>query len=638
MGRRSSPVFAEGRPVVFVINALVSCAAARLFGPNRADHFRSFLVGAVALGLLPAVPVSAQILLSSGSYTQNFDSLAISGSPPWTDNSTLPGWYASKSASPNAVTNYLTGAGAANTGAIYSFGDSGSGERALGSIGSGTPGNFAYGVRFTNDTPSAQSNFVVSYTGEEWRVADAALQTLSFSYRVGTQLTNADAPNSQAWTAFPALSFTSPNTGTNATALKGNDPTNRVAFANVLLTNVVLQPGDELFLRWFDPNDGGFDDALAVDDLTVTFSSAGSNTNEPPPENPVAGFTLVHYNVKGNGASDWSTNAAQVQAIARELIYLNPDIITFNEIPNGLRYEMTNWMTAFFPGYKLAVSSGTDGFIRSAIVSRFSITRSNAWLDGADLDPYGYTNANFTRDLFEAEIAVPGFPQPLHVFTTHLKSGTTSSDDNARRAAEAMAISNYFVTGFLTTNSLQPYLLTGDLNEDVDVPPGTTGHPIQTLTNGTGLHLTTPLNPVTLSRLTHSIQGSLDRRFDYIMPNGLLLANISTSQVFRTDVLTNLPPTVLTNDDIVASDHLPVLMVFNNPYDKPFRLVSIARSNAETTVRWESIFGQPYRVDWSTNLFGWAPLASNIVATDAITAFTTNAIDDTRFFRVFRTP
>ena len=44
---------------------------------------------------------------------------------------------------------------------------------------------------------------------------------------------------------------------------------------------------------------------------------------------PNAGGTLslVHYNVKGNFASDWSPNAAQVQAIARQLHFLNPDII-----------------------------------------------------------------------------------------------------------------------------------------------------------------------------------------------------------------------------------------------------------------------------------------------------------------------
>ncbi len=146
-------------------------------------------------------------------------------------------------------------------------------------------------------------------------------------------------------------------------------------------------------------------------------------TNLPPI--PPHGFTLVQYNVKGNGVTnpaDWSTNAPQVQAIGRELTYLNPDIITFNEIPVAGAGEMTNWGKAFLSGYNIVVSPGTDGYIGSAIASRFPILRATSWLDGADLNPYGYTASDFTRDLFEAEIIVPGYAQPLHVFTTHLKS------------------------------------------------------------------------------------------------------------------------------------------------------------------------------------------------------------------------
>ena len=43
-------------------------------------------------------------------------------------------------------------------------------------------------------------------------------------------------------------------------------------------------------------------------------------------------------------------------------------------------------------------------------MSRWPILFSKSFLHSADLDGFGYTNANFTRDLFEAEIAVPDFP------------------------------------------------------------------------------------------------------------------------------------------------------------------------------------------------------------------------------------
>src|SRR5204862_5937607 len=130
----------------------------------------------------------------------------------------------------------------------------------------------------------------------------------------------------------------------------------------------------------------------------------------------------------------------------------------------------------------------------------------------------------FARDLFEAEIVVPNFPQPLHVFTTHLKSGQ-DADDSPRRAAEARAISNYFVTSFLTTNATHPYLLTGDMNEDIARPPASNPKSIQTLSSSpTGLHLTTPINPYSTNELTHSIQNTnsgLSHRYDYIMPCGI---------------------------------------------------------------------------------------------------------------------
>ena len=664
--------------------------------------------------------------MSGGTHSQNFDSLAGSGTGnAWTDNVTLPGWYAAKTLGGNTVTAYRAGTGSDNTGALYSFGGSGSTDRALGSVASGTPGNFAYGVRFTNDTTSAQTNFIISYTGEQWRVANASTQKLAFSYQVGTSLTNADAAGAQSWTAFSALDFSSPNTNATQT-LNGNDPTNRVVFTNIVLSGVAVQPGQEIFFRWFDPDDSGSDDGLAIDNLTVSFgTNAPAAPTSPaiitqpqsqtvtegdnvaftvvaggtPPLNyqwqsnsvAVAGatndtftlfsvttslsgsaysvtitnatgstnsqtaaltvlpapvlqsntFRLVHYNVKGNGASDWSTNAPQVQAIGRELTWLNPDIITFNEIPNGLRGEMTNWGKAFLSGYTILVSSGTDGFIRNAIATRFPVARSTSWLDGVTLVPFGYTNApaTFTRDLFEAEIIVPDFPQHLHVFSVHLKSGTSSSDDAARRAAEASAVSNFFVTVFLATNALHPYILDGDMNEDIDHPATGSQQPIQRLASvPTGLRLTTPLNPITHADLTHSIQAALVRRYDYIMPCPLLVSNIASSQVFRTDLLTNLPPSLLTNDDITASDHLPVLMVFNNPYLNPFQLSWITRSNQNLTLNWQSVPGQSYRVETSPGLApaNWTTFADNLLATNSSFTFSTNTPANPQFFRVRR--
>lgn len=354
------------------------------------------------------------------------------------------------------------------------------------------------------------------------------------------------------------------------------------------------------------------------------------------------GFSLLMYNVKGNGATNWSTNTPQAQAIGRELAYLQPDIITFNEIPYNYTWQMTNWVAAFLPGYNLATNSGTDGFIRSVIASRFPIIRSQKWLDAASLVPFGYSG-NFTRDLFEAQIAVPGFPQPLHVFVTHLKATTSSPQSDAdKRAAEASAISNFFVTAYLTTNALHPYVLSGDMNEDIFRPETnryTSGQPIQRLVSQTtGLMLTTPANPFTDSDLTESIQSTLDVRFDYILPCALLLSNISASQVFRTDLLPGPPPPLLANDDKTASDHLPVFMTFSNPYNKPFRITSITRTNQTISLAWESVPGQPYRIEGSPDLGTWSVLSSNITAAGETGSFTTNLTESVKFLRVYRFP
>jgi endonuclease/exonuclease/phosphatase family metal-dependent hydrolase len=366
-------------------------------------------------------------------------------------------------------------------------------------------------------------------------------------------------------------------------------------------------------------------DSTVSEPVSLTVFSAG-----PP------AFSLLTYNLHGNGVLNWSTNTAHVKAIGRQVQYLDPDIMTFQEIPitNGGLAQMINFVTAFRPGFYLATNSSSDGFIQSVILSRFPIVASRSWLHLADLNPFGYTNSSFIRDLFEAEIAVPTFPQHLHVFTAHLKSGQDTDSSN-KRAAEAGAISNFFVTAYLSSNSLQPYLLTGDMNEDIQRPPASDPRSIERFISGpAGLQLTTPFNPTNHGELTFSIQATLDRRYDYILPNTLLWSNAVSSQVFRTDLLNPLPPNLFSDDDSVASDHLPVFMVFGNPYNKPFRLLSIARSNQSVSLTWQSVPGQIYRVDASSNLFAWMTLASNLVAAGSSHTFTTNSVLSPQFFRV----
>ncbi len=224
--------------------------------------------------------ISAQILLSGGTYTQNFDTLANTGTAnTWQDNVTIPGWFAAKAKGTGSptVSAFRADDGSANSGTIYSYGIASSADRALGSLGSGTPGTQFFGVAFTNDTANAMVDFTITYTGEEWRSPSiASNEFLAFSYRVAGSgiISDMDVTNDPLWVADNDLTFVIPETiNTSNSALDGTNPTNQVTFSNVVLTGVTLQPGQALFLRWRDMDDSGGDAGLAIDNVTVSFTS-----------------------------------------------------------------------------------------------------------------------------------------------------------------------------------------------------------------------------------------------------------------------------------------------------------------------------------------------------------------------------
>lgn len=244
-------------------------------------------------------------------YAQNFDALGTNDTGNvWTEGVTLPGWYASQSASPFAITSYRAGTGSDTAGALYSYGAAGTTERAMGSLCTGGPGAVAYGLRFTNNTTRAMSNIVVSYTGEQWRrVAGAGTQSLAFSYRAGAPTTTSDAAGTAyAWNIVPALDFASPNLGATG-SLNGNASTNQQAVSSVL-TGVVLLPGQELFLRWLDVDDSGTSDhGLGIDDLSISFTPVSFSDpaiNAPPAGRTNAVHTTATFSVVASGLSTLS--------------------------------------------------------------------------------------------------------------------------------------------------------------------------------------------------------------------------------------------------------------------------------------------------------------------------------------------
>jgi autotransporter-associated beta strand protein len=230
---------------------------------------RANLLAALAALSVPAL--HAQIVLSgSGTYTQNFNTLPTSGtSNAWTDNTTIEGWYAARQSGTVVV---IASNGSSSTGGIYSFGTGTDTDRALGSVGSGTPGSMAWGVSFQNTSGGniTFSNF--SYVGEQWRNGgNTSTQSLTFWYQISSSpITSLTPTSNTGWTAVSALDFTSPIATATAAALDGNAGANRNSLSNSL--NLSLASGQYIMFRWLDIDHSGNDHGLAIDDVSISFS------------------------------------------------------------------------------------------------------------------------------------------------------------------------------------------------------------------------------------------------------------------------------------------------------------------------------------------------------------------------------
>ncbi|MBD0284064.1 MAG: hypothetical protein ICV79_01415, partial [Flavisolibacter sp.] len=122
--------------------------------------------------ILFSISVQAQISLTTpnGSYSEDFDVMGTAGI-------SLPtGWTAIRIAGTGTVGQALAPAvsnGSSNAGGIYNVGTTGSADRALGTLASGstTP---AFGFSFTNNTGTIITDFSLSGFSEQWRTGSNA--------------------------------------------------------------------------------------------------------------------------------------------------------------------------------------------------------------------------------------------------------------------------------------------------------------------------------------------------------------------------------------------------------------------------------------------------------------------------------
>lgn len=208
-------------------------------------------------------------------YQQTFDNFFdINASEyRWGNNIQIKGWYAAGTVD-GLFTEYHIAHGQMNSGGIYSFGANGSSERAFGSIAtspSGSAGHIAYGILFENNTGQTLHGIKLTYDSEQWRDSDQnGIQTVELSYQIADEI---DLLHPQAllennnFLPVPGGALSSANIGSGIGPLVGNE--NAVPIEVTIPFE--LHDGAELFIRFFDIDNVGFDKGLAIDNFTASF-------------------------------------------------------------------------------------------------------------------------------------------------------------------------------------------------------------------------------------------------------------------------------------------------------------------------------------------------------------------------------
>jgi hypothetical protein len=237
------------------------------------QHMVRFCIGAIGI-LASCCAARASVVYTSGTYSQNFDSLPASGTAAWANDSTLPGWSLFVQPSPgSAPPSIAAGDGSSNAGTFNSFGTTGSSDRALGGTGSGgsyfgSPATNSvagwWAVDISNGTGSTINSFTLSFDGEEWRNGgNTSPQTMALQYGFGATF------GSVATWVSPGgnFDFTSPTVGSTAAALDGNAAANRQAGLGGTISNLSWANGTHLWVRWIENNDAGNDHGMGVDNF-----------------------------------------------------------------------------------------------------------------------------------------------------------------------------------------------------------------------------------------------------------------------------------------------------------------------------------------------------------------------------------
>lgn len=286
----------------------------------------------------------AQLSYTGGVVVQDFDSLPNAGSftfpdkgPQELDQSPITatqavGW--SLYGNVGTPLFFAVDSGGSGTASVFSYGESGGTDRALGFLGGTRVARG--GLRLINDSAQAITEFTLSFVGEQWRSASGDPSNfLRCEYRISA--TPFDLSSGSAHTAVPALQFDAPVTSGLDSALNGNVAGNRV-LKSATVTGISWPVGSMLVLRWADTNSVGSDDGLAIDDVTFfapTTTPAAPTVIETKPISaavnvPTTSRLAVTFDQPVTGSGAWATLSGAASGSAAVTIAGGP-----------IRYEIT---------------------------------------------------------------------------------------------------------------------------------------------------------------------------------------------------------------------------------------------------------------------------------------------------------
>ncbi len=284
------------------------------------SNYSKFCTALVGLFVTIVPPVHAQIAVVAsnasanqvalgGTYLQDFNTLPASGSLTWTDNSTLPGWYANLTngqvsvgnmvaTAPGTVSAVTTGA-AGTGGTLNSLGASGSSNRAFG----GTPSSYTTGstaaqlsssksvnvvLRLKNSTGGVMTGMKVAY--DTVASTTASSNAVALAYRIfsagsGTISTNFIETHEYLNTyngTYDESMRTEYGRRVSSTSgwtcvVKDIVPTStsRTESNSYILKDLSLNPGDEIWIAWHIARENSGTTASAIDNVSLSDFTVG---------------------------------------------------------------------------------------------------------------------------------------------------------------------------------------------------------------------------------------------------------------------------------------------------------------------------------------------------------------------------